>query len=178
MKPEEQSTSVFLPQTCACPISSLTPKIASTFSLLAATNRGLSAFAFNKLNTFCKSLSRSETYSTEVIKCLSHAKFPPRGTVGLSPNPLCEPCSLNFSLKAQSWQIQAHRRLELNPKVTQRVSTETQRIKYDFIKNIQEHTRPLKSFVTTSRREGNAHPVVPTHIGSLCESLIASNFYQ
>lgn len=160
MKPEEQSTSVFLPQTCACPISSLTPKIASTFSLLAATNRGLSAFAFNKLNAFCKSLSRSETYSTEVIKCLSHAKFSPRGTVGPNPKPLCEPCSLNFSLKAQSWQIQAHRRLELNPKVTQRVSTETQRIKCN-IQEYRDSLEPLEEFCHHFQKRGKCSPSCP-----------------
>lgn len=38
-QPEEQSTTVFLPQTHACPISSLAPKIASTFFFPFGNNK-------------------------------------------------------------------------------------------------------------------------------------------
>lgn len=79
--------------------------------------------------------------------------------MGPNPNALLLPEFLTQGTgPAQSWQIQARRRFELNPKVTQGVSTETQRIKYNFTKTIQERMaslEPLKSSATTSRREGN-----------------------
>lgn len=143
MKPEEQSTSVFLPQTCACPISSLTPKIASTFSLLATTNWGLSAFAFNKLNAFCKSLSHTETDSIEVIKYCRTQNFPslpwhlgtePQNTSRalLTVFPTQGMASAQSRVDTGTWEAQ------LSPKVTQRVSSEIQRIKDDFTEVLQE----------------------------------------
>ena len=69
---------------------------------------------------------------------------------------------------------------ELGPKVTQRLSSEIQRIKYNFTKAIQESTaslKPSRSFVTAFRRDGNTHPVVPTHIPSLYELVAVPNLY-
>lgn len=124
MKQEEQSTSVFLPQTCACPISSLAPKIASTFSLLATTNWALSAFAFNKLNAFCKSLSHTETYSIEVIKYCHTQNFPSLqwhlGT--LSQNTLRALLTIFPTQGMAPVRRRAHGRLSQDTKITQQVS--------------------------------------------------------